>query len=271
VIEPQQTPPDQRGLPDGLAAIIPAKDEVERVGRTVLAAREIPGVDVVIVVDDGSADNTAAAAREAGAAVISHRHNRGKAAAMATGGVAVGLLDAARAQMSSEPDRQSPAARGLLFLDADLAESAQGAAPLVDLVLAGQVDMTIALLPTQHASGGGRGRVVDLARQGIVTATGWLPTQPLSGIRCLSRRAFDAASPLAVGWGVETAMTIDLLRAGMRVREVPCELFHRVSGADLAGTLHRAAQYRDVARALAARGLLDLGLSRLLRPVPRSC
>lgn len=271
MLDRQPTPPDQIWRPDGLAAIIPAKDETECIGRTVMAAKEIPGVEVVIVVDDGSTDDTAAAAREAGAAVISHRHNRGKAAAMATGGVAVGLLDAARAQTCPQVGGQAPPARGLLFLDADLAESAGAAAPLVHLVLSGQVDMTIAILPTQQAPGGGSGRVVDLARHGIVTATGWLPTQPLSGIRCLSRRAFDAASPLASGWGVETALTIDLLRAGMRVREVPCELFHRVSGPDLAGTLHRAAQYRDVARALAARGLLDLGLSRLLRPVPRSC
>ncbi|MBA3411650.1 MAG: glycosyltransferase [Geodermatophilaceae bacterium] len=258
-------------MPAGVAVVIPAKDETELIGRTVLAAREILGVDVIIVVDDGSSDRTAATARAAGAAVVSHRRNRGKAAAMATGAQAVALLDAARAQTVRESAAQPPAARGLLFLDADLAESACGAAGLVDLVLAGHADMTIAILPSQHAPGGGRGRVVDLARQGIITATGWLPTQPLSGIRCLSRAAFDAASPLAAGWGVETALTIDLLRAGMRVREVPCELFHRVSGADLAGTLHRAAQYRDVARALAARGLLDLGLRRLLRPVPRSC
>lgn len=271
MLSSHQTPPERHRRPDGLVAIIPAKDECERIIQTLNAAREIPGVDVVIVVDDGSRDGTAAVARAAGAAVVSHRHNRGKAAAMATGGVIAGLLDAARAQTSGEAGASPPAARGLLFLDADLADSAAGAAPLVDYVLSGDFDATIAILPTQFAPGGGRGRVVDLARHAIVTSTGWLPTQPLSGIRCLSRRAFDVASPLAAGWGVETAMTIDLLRAGMRIREVPCELFHRVSGADLAGTLHRAAQYRDVARALAARGLLDLGLRGLLRPAPRRC
>lgn len=261
----------QQGLPDGVAAVIPAKNEAQLVGRTILAARQIPGVDLIIVVDDGSSDRTAAIAREAGAAVISHRYNRGKAAAMTTGAVAVGLVDDARAQTDRAPGTPRPIPRALLFLDADLADSACGATGLVDLVMAGLADMSIAILPSQHAPGGGRGRVVDLARHGIVTATGWIPTQPLSGIRCLSRPAFDAAAPLAAGWGVETALTIDLLWAGMRVREVRCELFHRVSGEDLAGTLHRAAQYRDVARALAARGLLDLRLRQLLRPAPRRC
>ncbi len=113
--------------------------------------------------------------------------------------------------------------------------------------------MTIAILPAQSAPGGGRGLVVDLSRRGIQQATGWTPTQPLSGMRCLTREAYEAALPLAAGWGVETALTIDLLAAGLRVQEVPCDLQHRVSGRDLRGQLHRAAQYRDVARALAAR------------------
>ena len=43
-------------------------------------------------------------------------------------------------------------------------------------------------------------------------------------MRCLTREAFEAATPLAHGWGVETGMTIDLLRRGFRVVEVPCDL-----------------------------------------------
>jgi hypothetical protein len=37
------------------------------------------------------------------------------------------------------------------------------------------------------------------------------------------------------------------------VVEVPCDLHHRVTGRDLRSQLHRAAQYRDVWLALAAR------------------
>jgi hypothetical protein len=122
-------------------------------------------------------------------------------------------------------------------------------------VLAGEADMTIAVLPPQRAPGGGRGLVVNLARRGIERATGWTPTQPLSGMRCLTREAFEAARPLARGWGVETGLTIDLLRAGLRVREVPCELHHRVTGRDWRAQLHRARQYRDVWLALVRRGV----------------
>ena len=85
--------------------------------------------------------------------------------------------------------------------------------------------------------------------------TGWSPVQPLSGMRCLTAEAFDAARPLAPGWGVEVGLTVDVLAAGLRVEEVPCELQHRVSGSDWRGQVHRAAQYRDVWRALTRRRL----------------
>ncbi|MBA3251126.1 MAG: glycosyltransferase [Geodermatophilaceae bacterium] len=236
----------------GVAVIIPAKNEDERIAATVTAAWLIPGVDLVVVVDDGSTDDTAAIALAAEAWVVVHPQNRGKAAAMRSGADAVAELDA--------PNEE----RALLFIDADLGPTATHCAPLVGPVLAGLADMTIALLPTPHEVAGGRGRVVELARAGISRATGWVATQPLSGIRCLTRRAFEAALPLAAGWGVETALTIDLLRRGLQVEEVPCDLQHRVTLDDLAGRLHRAAQYRDVVRALAVRGVISV------RPVRRT-
>ena len=120
-------------------------------------------------------------------------------------------------------------------------------------MLSGEADLTVAVLPPQRESGGGHGFVVRLARSGIRKATGFVAAQPLSGMRCITREAFEAARPLAHGWGVEVGLTIDVLRGGYRLVEVPCELHHRVTGRDVRSQLHRAAQYRDVARALAAR------------------
>ncbi len=224
-----------------VAVIIPAKDESRRIAATVRAARAIPHVDLVLVVDDGSEDNTQHVAREAGAVVVRHSHNRGKAAAMETGAAVVAMRDA--------PDRPT---RLLLFLDGDLGESAVNAAPLVKPVLDRDADFTIALLPPQPGAGG-RGIVVGTARRAIQSMTGWTPTQPLSGTRCLTRSAFEAATPLAHGWGVEAGMTIDLLRQGFVVAEIPCDLRHRPSGSDLRGQLHRGGQYRDVVLAIGAR------------------
>src|SRR5260370_4440705 len=112
-----------------LAVVIPARNESDRICSTVHAAVRIPGVDLVIVVDDGSVDGTGCEAARAGATVVRHSRNRGKAAALETGAEAVLMLEANQA-----------AARGprhLLFLDADLAETAAEAGPLAEPVLAG--------------------------------------------------------------------------------------------------------------------------------------
>ncbi|MGV9536561.1 glycosyltransferase [Streptosporangium sandarakinum] len=223
----------------GTAVIIPAKDEADRIGATVAAATALPGVDLVVVVDDGSTDQTGRVAKAAGARVVRHSRNRGKAAAMESGAEAVRLFD-----------DESP--RNLLFLDADLGETARTAAPLIEPVAAGEADMAIAVFATRVKLGG-HGFVVRLAREGIERATGWTPAQPLNGQRCLTRAAFEAARPLAHGFGVETALTIDLLRKGFRVREVEVEMTHRATGTDWRAQVHRARQFRDVARALLVR------------------
>lgn len=228
----------------GVAAIVPAKDEAQRIAATVAAVRAIPGVDLVVVVDDGSTDATAELAREAGAEVARHARNRGKAAAMTTGAAYVARHEGVEGGAHPRP---------LLFVDGDLEASAANLGVLVPPVLQGRADMAIATLPPQKTAGGGRGFVVRLARKGIEDLTGFSAAQPLSGMRCISRPAFDAATPLARGWGVEVGLTVDVLLAGLRVEEVPCELHHRVSGKDWRGQLHRARQYRDVALALARR------------------
>jgi len=225
-----------------VAVIIPAHNEADRVGATVTAAATLPDVDVVVVVDDGSRDGTARVAEAAGASVLQHARNRGKAAAMETGAEAVRLLD----------QRENGNPRHLLFLDADLGATAAAAGPLITPVAEGTADLTIATFASL-IKGGGHGFVTGLSAAGIRRATGWTPTQPLNGQRCLTRAAFDAARPLARGFGVETAMTIDLKRKGLRVTEVEVDLAHRVTGTDLRSQLHRARQFADVAWALATR------------------
>ncbi len=226
-----------------VAVVIPARNEADRIHATVTAAAGLAGVGLVVVVDDGSADATAAEARRAGAAVMRHARNRGKGAAMETGAEAVRLVD-------QREHRDSP--RHLLVLDADLAGTAAAASPLAEPVLAGKADMTIAVFAATVKLGG-HGLVVGLSGAGIERATGWRPAQPLNGQRCLTRAAFEAARPLAPGWGVETGLTIDLLRRGLRVTEVEVDLAHRATGTGLRAQLHRAHQLLDVARALAAR------------------
>jgi len=65
------------------AAVIPAYQDEKHIGDIVRRTRE--RLDHVVVIDDGSSDQTAQRAREAGAEVIVHDENRGKGEALKTG------------------------------------------------------------------------------------------------------------------------------------------------------------------------------------------
>lgn len=238
-----------------VAAIIPARNEAQFVAATVRACRAIPRVDLVLVVDDGSEDDTQHVARNAGAVVVRHSVNRGKASAMETGGSVVAMRDIE----GREP-------RLLLFVDADLGESATSLAAVVAPVAQGNVDMAIGVVPGMVA----RSSVARLARRGIQGATGWAAAQPLSGQRCITREAFNVAAPLSPGWGVEVGLTIDVLTAGFTVQEVPAAI-RKLSGDD---ETHAAARYRDVVLAVTSRRMRGvraprevIALSRGAQPV----
>jgi glycosyltransferase involved in cell wall biosynthesis len=228
---------------NGVWALIPAYNEAERIGATIGALRRCHEITGIMVVDDGSADGTADAARAAGATEVVSQPNRGKGAA----------LTAAYARTRDRADV-------FLLLDADLGDSAAEAAKLLGPVLADEADMTIGTLPPDPdfaASGkrGGMGFVVRLARWGIRRTTGRTFRQPLSGQRAVRRSVLDSfGGTFGAGFGVEVALTIAALRAGHRVAEVETEFRHHVTGTNWAGIRHRGRQFRDVARIVLSNG-----------------
>ena len=64
-----------------------------------------------------------------------------------------------------------------------------------------------------------------------------------------------AVRPIASGYGVEVALTIKALQAGLRVLEVPTTMTHRHTGRDVSGFLHRGRQFVDIAVTLATLAL----------------
>ena len=110
--------------PARVAALIVASNQARRISATVRGALAIPAVDLVLVIDDGSTDNTQELARAAGAVVVRHSHHRGRAAALETGVSVAGMRD--------EPGKPE---RHLLILDGGLGNYSVGAAPLVPALL----------------------------------------------------------------------------------------------------------------------------------------
>jgi glycosyltransferase involved in cell wall biosynthesis len=218
-----------------VVALVAARDEADRVGATVKALRTIDGLAEVVVVDDGSTDDTAAAALSAGAAVLRIDRARGKGRALEG---ALGRL---------------PAPDVWVLADADLAESAAALGEVMAPVLAGDADLAVGTFPPEQA--GGFGLVKGAAAWAIEVVTGLEVREPLSGQRAITAEALEAVRPLARGFGLETAMTIDAARAGLRVVEVPAALSHRATHRDARGFAHRGRQGWDILAAVLPRAL----------------
>jgi hypothetical protein len=218
-----------------VVALIPAHDEEDRIADTVRAIAGVGMIADVVVVDDGSTDATGPAALGAGATVLRIPRRTGKGAAME------GAL------------RRLPPAAVWVFADADLGPTASRLGPVLDEVLEGNADLAIAVFPPDE--GGGFGIVKRAAGRAIAALTGRTVAEPLSGQRAITAACLAAVRPLAQGFGVETAMTIDAARAGFRIVEVPVALSHRSTGRSLAGFAHRGRQGADIARAIATRAV----------------
>jgi glycosyltransferase involved in cell wall biosynthesis len=214
-----------------LSVLIPAYNEETTIATTVRAVMALSIVRQVVVVDDGSVDQTATCAEQAGAEVVRISRNNGKGSAMNRG---VALL--------TEPV--------VALLDGDLGESATELTKLAAPVLSHKADLTIATFPKVEHSGG-FGLVKGLARRGISAMAGIETQAPLSGQRVLSREVLEAVLPFASGYGVEVAMTIRAARAGFRILEVETKMTHSVTGRDLAGFRHRGRQFYQVLSTLA--------------------
>ncbi len=210
-----------------VSILIPAYNESERIGATIKALRAmaLPEDTELIVIDDGSEDDTAKVAEAAGADTVLRRANGGKGAALAAGALLAG-------------------GDILLLLDADLGATASEAARLLAPILSGDADMTVATFPLRPGRGGGVGLVVRLARWGIQRLTGFSPAAPISGQRALRRAVLETTGGFAQGWTVEIALTVRALWAGYRVKEVATNMDHRVTGRTLSAVLHRAMQFK---------------------------
>ncbi len=218
-------------MSERLTILVAARDEEERIGETVAALRDAFPGSAILVADDGSRDGTAVRAQEAGARVVRlPRRGKGQALTLA--------------------EREAPPGP-LLLCDADL----RG-----DLTPLTRDGCDLAIAGFRRRQGGGFGVAKETARFLIRVLSGYVAAEPLSGQRLLSPAARGACFPVAAGFGVETRMTIDAVRANLSIGEADYPLEHRRTGRDVPGFLHRGRQLLDIALACGPQGVSFRGL-----------
>jgi len=222
---------------EGLAAIVAARNEADRIGATVRALRGAFPAAAIWVADDASGDGTAEAAMAAGAQVVSRGRPHGK-------GGNVGAAAEAALSVDPAPDL-------VLLCDGDLGETAARLGPLVEAVEAGECDLAVAAF--SRRAGGGFGIALGFARWAIRRLCGAEPAAPISGQRAMRAETLRACLPFAHGWGMEIGITVDAVRAGRRLGEYEIDLEHRAGGRSLAGFGHRGAQLADFLRVYVSR------------------
>lgn len=222
----EETPSPTRPTSPTVAIIMPALNEAATVGdqtRAILAhgALQALGVRRVIVVDNGSEDETAQVARAAGAQVVS-QPQRGYGAAC--------LAGARTAQADI-----------LLLMDADGSDDLAGAARVVARVLAGEADLAMgsrtrgaaepgALTPQQRA-----GNLVAVTLMRLLYGARLTDLGPTRAIRRDALLALDMRE-MTYGWSTE--MLVKALRVGYRVVEEPVDYHRRAGGqSKVSGTL----------------------------------
>jgi glycosyltransferase involved in cell wall biosynthesis len=190
---------------DAILAVIPAHNEDRFIGSVVLKARRY--VSDVIVVDDGSTDETAELAETAGARVIRQSHNQGKAAAINVG------FEFAR----------QVGASAVVLLDGDGQHSPADIPAILKPILDGTADIVVGSRFMGVASNTPGWRIFGQQALTVATnaASGVALTDSQNGFRALSRRAIDLFHFKSRGFSVESEMQFLIKQHDLVVCEVP--------------------------------------------------
>ena len=191
-----------------ILALVPAHDEAARIVRVVESARR--HVPAVLVVDDGSGDDTAALAERAGARVIRQSPNQGKGAALRAGFTAA-LAAGAEAVITLDGDGQHDPAELPFFLGAYARRTIAGEP---SELIVGQ--RRFSRMPAVRRLANGLGTVV------LSTALRrWIPDNQ-SGYRLIGRRLMAAMLDSSEdGFAFEVEMIAVSVREGWPIDWVP--------------------------------------------------
>jgi len=193
--------------PEQTTVVIPAYNEAGSIGSVVAGLREVARWPEIIVVDDGSVDDTAGRARAAGARVVRHPYNKGNGAAVKSG-----------IRHANTPF--------ILIADADGQHRPADAVRLVSHL--GEYDLVVGARAPQTQASLTR-RIGNAVLNGVA---GYLTQRPIpdltSGFRAARREHLvEFLHLLPNGFSTPTTTTLAFIKAGYSVRFEPIEAAQR--------------------------------------------
>ncbi len=194
---------------------IPAYNEATYIGSVVLQTRQY--VNEVLVVDDGSTDNTARVAELAGATVIRHAENRGKGAAIQS--------------IVAEAKKRNPDV--LVLLDADSQHNPNEIPILIKPISEG-FDLVIG---SREAQNDKTPRYRRIGKKVISHSTRLASKANIfdseSGFRALSPKAINELELKEKGFAIESEMITRAADKNLKITEVPISNIYTIDGSTL--------------------------------------
>ena len=216
-----------------ISVIVPAFNEEMRIANTLKTLQRVKPALNIIVIDDGSTDTTVEkVAKFNNISLIKNKKNMGKGYALKIG--TESIID--------ESDI-------IVYLDADIQESANEVYRLINPIVENEADVTVAKFPASTKKGG-FGLVKTLARYGVYYKTGVKLSCALSGQRGFKKEVLQNINLDYQGFEVELGMIIDIINNNYKVREVDVNMYHNITGRDLKGFLHRGKQFYHIFKLL---------------------
>jgi glycosyltransferase involved in cell wall biosynthesis len=186
-------------------ACIPAYNEESHIESLIKSAQN--HVDAVVVCDDGSTDNTASIAKNAGAMVISHKTNKGYGAAI------ISLFDYARENNVDV----------MITMDGDGQHNPDQISLLLNTISKHNVDVVIGsrFLNNSIEAPGYRQRGIKIITSTANYGTDLKVSDSQSGFRAYSKNAINTIHPTEENMSVSTEILFKISNKGLSLAEVP--------------------------------------------------